>query len=183
MSRSLQTDYVRVAEQPDLSFEVLLDYASPQDAEVFVRSYREIFAPLADQRYLIRRTDRRLPHIWLMPLWLALRRLSQTTAGHPPAYYPVPTVLAVNKERAQAFADSWSTYVGGGELVYTRGQDGWRLLLEARPSGGPKSRPWPSSCGSEPGRQTHHYFLAPPPCPVAASVDGSSPPPSSRSRR
>ncbi|HLF91652.1 MAG TPA: DEAD/DEAH box helicase family protein, partial [Anaerolineales bacterium] len=51
VSRGLQPDYVRVAETPDNSYQVFLDYASPEDASVFIESYEQIFEPVVDQRY------------------------------------------------------------------------------------------------------------------------------------
>jgi superfamily II DNA or RNA helicase len=132
VSRNLQPDYVRVVEQPDLSYEVLLDYASPDDAKTFIDAYREIFAPVVDQRYLIRRSDRRLPDLWLAPFWAVLRVVLRPRGSYPPAYHPVPAVLATRRELADAFAENWRRYVGQGDLVYTRREDGWRVLLQAR---------------------------------------------------
>ncbi|HYH27566.1 MAG TPA: DEAD/DEAH box helicase family protein [Actinomycetota bacterium] len=138
VSRNLQPDFVRVVEQPDLSYEVLLDYASPDDAQVFVESYREVFAPVSDQRYLIKRDDRRLPSLWLAPLWALLRRIFRPRGGYPPAYHPVPSVLAAKRERADEFARHWNSFVGRGELVYTKREEGWRVLVEARAQRRPK---------------------------------------------
>jgi hypothetical protein len=48
------------------------------------------------------------------------------------AYHRVPDVLAIRRERAEALAHYWQRYVGGGRLVYTRNDEGRRILLEAR---------------------------------------------------
>src|SRR5262245_7781528 len=77
-------------------------------------AYRDLFAPLSNQRFLILRDDLRLPQLWLIPLWLALRPLARRAAGYPPAYYPVPRVLGGRRERAEIFARHWSRWVGGG---------------------------------------------------------------------
>jgi superfamily II DNA or RNA helicase len=138
LSRNLQVEFVRVVEQPDLSYDVLLDYASPEDAAVFVEAYREVFEPVRDQRYLIRRSDRRLPKLWLAPLWAILRVAFRPRGGYPPAYHPVPKVLAAKKERAEAFAQHWRRFVGVGDLVYTRRPEGWRVLSRARAERRPK---------------------------------------------
>jgi len=87
----VQPEYIRVVEQPDLSYEVFLDYASPEDAETFIRSDLD---PVVDQRYLIRRSEARLPRLWLAPVWAILRRLFRPREGYPPAYHPVPRLLA-----------------------------------------------------------------------------------------
>ena len=106
VSRSLQSDYVRAIEQADGSVVVLLDYASPEDAAIFIKAYRQIFAPLRDQRYLIERSDRRLPALLLRPLWIVLRSLFARNKHYDEGYRPVPDVLAVRKERAEAFANA-----------------------------------------------------------------------------
>lgn len=132
LSGHLTIDYVRVVAQDDGSYQVFVDYASEHDAATFTQAYRQVFEPIRDQRYLILRDDGRLPHVWLMPLWLALRPWARRAAGYPPAFYPVPQVLAGRKERAQAYAAAWRKFVGGGELIYTRSPEGFRLLVEAQ---------------------------------------------------
>lgn len=139
VSGNLSADFVRVAQIPDGSLEVLLDYASPEDAKVFIDSFREVFDPVVDQRYLIERSDQRLPTVWLMPFWLLLRRFVRRHT-HPPALHPVPTVLSVRKELAEAYAGHWERFVGGGELVYTRREPGRSLLIEARVQRRPRAR-------------------------------------------
>jgi hypothetical protein len=138
ISRNLQPDYLRVVEQPDNSYEVLLDYASPEDAATFIKAFGEIFAPVRDQRYLILRTDQRLPNVALMPVWLALRNFLAENAYSKPAYHPVPQVLATRKELAEVFAAQWKKYVGGGQLVFTRSEAGRSVLFQARAQARPK---------------------------------------------
>ena len=140
VSRHLQPDYIRVAETPDNSYQVFLDYASPEDASVFIECYEQIFEPVVDQRYIILRDDTRLPNIGLAPMWLVLRTWFRNTAGYEPAYHPVPKLLASNKERAEAFSHYWRREVGGGELVFTRTEEGRRMLLHARAQRRPKAK-------------------------------------------
>lgn len=131
VSVHLQGEYVRVAEHDDSTYEVTLDYASEEDAAAFIDAYRQLFDPISDQRYLIWRTDQRLPSLPLTALWLPLRTLVRSRVGRP-TYHPVPDVLAVNRQRAEVFADSWARHVGGGELTYTRTEEGRKALLQAR---------------------------------------------------
>ncbi len=138
VSANLQPDYVRVLEQPDNSYDVLLDYASPEDAATFIKTYRQVFEPVRDQRYLILRDDTRLPNVFLRPLWTALRGWFHNQALYKPAYHPVPKILAARKERAEAFERAWIQHVGGGELIYTRSDEGRRILLQARAQRRPK---------------------------------------------
>ena len=138
VSRSITPDHVRVTEQTDGSCEVSLDYASPEDAATFVRSYRQVFAPVSDQRYLILRDEDRLPNAALRPLWFSLRLFFRRRSDYPSGYHPVPDLLATRKERAEALARYWERYVGGGQLVYTRTDAGRRALLKARAGRCPK---------------------------------------------
>ncbi len=130
VSRNLQPEYVRVIAHPDDIYTVELDYASPQDAALFAQAFAELFEPVTDQRYLILRTDDRLPHLLTTGVWRFLRWLARPAMK--PAYHPVPRVLAVNQKRARAFAQAWRRYVGGGELIYTRSEAGREVLYQAR---------------------------------------------------
>jgi superfamily II DNA or RNA helicase len=138
ISRNLNPDYVRVVETDKLSYDVMLDYASPEDATTFINAYGEIFEPVVDQRYLIQRTEDRLPNLGLRMLWYPLRVWVRTTGMYPPAYHPVPKILATRKERVEIFAKHWKKYVGGGEIVYTRTHTGRSVLLAARAQRRPK---------------------------------------------
>ncbi|OQA23143.1 MAG: Type III restriction enzyme, res subunit [Chloroflexi bacterium ADurb.Bin360] len=140
LSRHLQPDYVRVVEQPDNSYEVLLDYASPEDAAAFIEAYQQLFEPVVDQRYLILRDDSSLPSLPLRVVWSRLRRLFRDAGLYQAAYHPVPKVLATRRELAEALARYWQRYVGGGELVYTRSEEGRRILLKARSQKRPKAK-------------------------------------------
>lgn len=140
ISRHLQPDYVRVVEQPDNSYEVLLDYASPEDAAAFIEAYQQLFEPVMDQRYLILRDDAPLPSLPLRMLWSRLRRLFRDAGLYQAAYHPVPKSLATRREFADSLTRHWRRYVGGGELVYTRSEEGRRILLKARSQKRPKAK-------------------------------------------
>ena len=140
VSRHLQPDYVRVVEQPDASYEVLLDYASPEDAAVFIEAYQQLFEPVVDQRYLILRDDTSLPSLPLRVLWSPLRRLFHDAGLYAAAYHPVPKALATRRELAESLARHWQRYVGGGKLIYTRSDEGRRILLQARAQRRPKAK-------------------------------------------
>lgn len=140
VSRHLQPDYVRVVEQPDNSYEVLLDYASPEDAAAFIEAYQQLFEPVVDQRYLILRDESSLPNLPLRVLWSRLRRLFRDAGLYQTAYHSVPKALATRREFAESLARHWQRYVGGGELVYTRSEEGRRILLQARSQKRPKAK-------------------------------------------
>lgn len=132
VSRNLSAEFIRVVQSGQDTYNVLLDYASPQDSDTFIRAFQEIFEPVRDQRYLIMRTEDRMPNLPLKMLWLPLRRWVRQTGMYPPAYHPVPKVLAARKERVERFAEYWARYVGGGEIIFTRSEQGRAILLAAR---------------------------------------------------
>jgi len=140
VSPNLQPEFVRVVEQLDLSYEVMLDYASTADADTFTRAFGEVLAPVRTQRYLVSRSEARLPQLWLEPLWLFLRFAFPPKGGYPPCYHPVPSLLAAKKSSAECFARHWNKHVGSGTLVFTHGPEGWRILMAARAQRRPRSR-------------------------------------------
>lgn len=138
LSKNLSPDYVRVIETEDHGYQVMLDYASPEDAATFIQAYEEIFEPVSDQRYLIMRTEDRLPNLPLRILWFPFRSWVRSAGMYPPAYHPVPRILASRKERVETFAKYWMKYVGGGKIVFTRSEMGRSVLLAARAQRRPK---------------------------------------------
>ncbi len=131
VSRNLTEKYVRAVATDDGGYEVLLDYASPEDSDTFARAYREMMGPLGDARYLIERDSTSLRNLLYRPLWLAVRTVLGLGEDLR-AYHRVPDVLASRRERAAALEKHWRRYVGGGRLVYTRTPEGRRILLQAR---------------------------------------------------
>lgn len=137
VSPNLQPDYVRVVRNADDTYQVFLDYASPQDADTFITAFGEIFEPIYDQSYLIMRTEDRLPNLPLRALWLPLRTFIRQQDMYPPAYHPVPKILS-RRERVEIFGRYWAQYVGGGQIVFTRSEQGRAILLSARSQRRPK---------------------------------------------
>jgi superfamily II DNA or RNA helicase len=131
VSAHLSDQYVRVVETEGGGYEVFVDYASPEDSDVFSRAYREMMGPLGDARYLIERDSSTLRNIVYRPLWL-LVRTALGLGEDLRAYHRVPEVLASRRERAETLARHWKRTVGGGRLVYTRTDEGRRILLQAR---------------------------------------------------
>jgi Type III restriction enzyme, res subunit len=139
IDKDVAPDSVRVAEKSE-GYEVSLEDASTEDAAVFVRSYRQIFAPVRDQRYLILRDENRLPNRTLRYMWVLFRPFFGRFEDYPPAYHPVPDLLATRRENAEAFSRHWQRYVGGGTFVYTRSAEGRRTLLIARAQRRPETK-------------------------------------------
>ena len=90
MGKGVQPESVRVAEKSD-GYEVSLEDASAEDAAVFIRSYRQIFAPVRDQRYLILRNEHRLPNRALRYIWILSAPSSAGSRTTHPRTTPSPT--------------------------------------------------------------------------------------------
>lgn len=73
-----------------------------------------------------------MPSLPRQMLWKPIRRWVRETGTYPPAYHPVPRILAWRKERVELFAKYWAKYVGGGTVVFTRSEQGRAILLAAR---------------------------------------------------
>ena len=83
-----------------------------KEQTVFFRAVRELLGPIDNPRYLLARRR----------IWRIFRE----------DYFAVPEILARKKEFAEMFAKKWRRTVGPIELVYTRTEEGRRILLRAR---------------------------------------------------
>ena len=86
---------------------VSLRGGTPREKELFAQCVQEFFAPVENQRYLLKKKG-------------------------PFEFFCVPDRFSKNKEDAQKFADSVSSAIGPCELVYTRSPQGRQVLLQAR---------------------------------------------------
>jgi hypothetical protein len=68
----------------------------------------------------------------MQAVWLPVRLLLRRHGEERPSYYPVPSLLGVNRERADGLAAEWRRWVGGGDLVLARSDEGRRVLALAR---------------------------------------------------
>jgi superfamily II DNA or RNA helicase len=131
VSSDLRAEDVRAVETEAHGYEVFVDGATPEDSDTFSQSYQQMMGPLGDARYLIERDGTSLRNWIYRPLWLLVRSTLDLNE-EVRAYHRVPDVLATRRERAETLARYWQKYVGGGRLVYTRNDEGRRILLEAR---------------------------------------------------
>ena len=84
---------------------------SMRDKELFAQTVGEFFAPVDNQRYLL--------------------KAEKVRQGQSP-YYVVPSLFDKRKEDAQKFLDFLTPTIGRYHLVYTRTEAGRQILLEAR---------------------------------------------------
>ena len=84
---------------------------SMRDKELFAQTVGEFFAPVDNQRYLL--------------------KAEKAQQGQSP-YYAVPSLFDKRKEEAQKFLDFLTPTIGRYHLVYTRTEAGRKTLFEAR---------------------------------------------------
>ncbi len=89
-----------------------LSGGSRREQSIFVRGLRELLGPIDNPRYLLARRQ----------LW----------GFFGEDYFAVPDMFARKKAFAEVFAKKWHTRVGAARLVYTRTEDGRKILLRAR---------------------------------------------------
>ena len=97
-----------------------------EQSELFAAAFAEMVAPIGAPRYLVQRYVEDG-----VSVWDAVRPLS-TYRPDRVVWHPVPSVLGVRAERAQAFARAWMTWVGGGPAVYTGNPTGAGILAGCR---------------------------------------------------
>lgn len=132
VSPSQSVDNVRIIEDATKFYDVYIDYASKEDAQIFSNCFKELLSPVTNQRYLVSRSIDNADIGFFSPIWWIFRKVFRLLRQEKVAYHPVPTILSINKDRALLFAHNWKQYVGGGDLIYTRTTEGTGLLLKLR---------------------------------------------------
>lgn len=82
-----------------------------REKELFAQALSEFFAPIENQRYILRATT----------------RVSDQTK-----YFAVPSMFDKRKEDVGAFVANIEKYIGKYEIIYTRNVEGRHILLDAR---------------------------------------------------
>lgn len=115
--RHIETDTTSLSIQaqtlPDGKVTVCLVGGTFHESSVFADCMATILGPIDRPRYLVTRAGRGPGRRWS-------------------DYHAVPERLAVKKESASSFLEAWRAYVGPGELIYTRSEQGRATLLHAR---------------------------------------------------
>ena len=113
-SGHLIDDQSRVQVEEDKDNYMVFAYlkgGSMRDKELFAQTVGEFFAPVDNQRYLL--------------------KADKVRQGQSP-YYVVPSLFDKRKEDAQKFLDFLTPTIGRYHLIYTRTEAGRKILLEAR---------------------------------------------------
>jgi hypothetical protein len=127
-------DQVRVRLNESGTYDVVLDSRDKTLVDQFARSYRELFEPIVDQRYLVRREEAAISGTFYAPIWSVLRAAFRVFRRRDVAYHALPSDFARRRELAEEFAAAWRRWVGGGDLVYTRSSAGMEVLMRERVS-------------------------------------------------
>lgn len=90
---------------------IYLKGASMREKEIFAQAITEFFAPIENQRYILK----------------ASRKVVDQTE-----YFAVPSMFDKRKDDATAFLDRIQKSLGKYDLIYTRSTQGRPILLEAR---------------------------------------------------
>lgn len=133
VSGRLTNEALAVTSLPDGSISVeVRDRWAGDDSAILARALDQLFAPIGSPRYLIRRDDGRLPSMKFQVVWLLIRAMFRREGRERPVYHAVPDALGTHRDRAEAFAHEWRRWVGGGQLVLCRSEEGRRVLGAAR---------------------------------------------------
>ena len=84
---------------------------SLREKELFAQALSEFFAPIENQRYILRAT---------------------TWVNDQTKYFAVPSMFDKRKEDVVAFVANIEKYIGKYEIIYTRNVEGRHILLDAR---------------------------------------------------
>jgi hypothetical protein len=134
---------VRVVAQPDGYYRCYLAGASLEDSGTFATALDEVLAPLQQPRYIVPRRISRPPTSTLGALALLIREAAPRPTDTV-VYHAVPAVLAVNRERVNAFGAAWNRHVSAGDPLFEqdpraqailelqRGEDPFDVLTQTR---------------------------------------------------
>jgi hypothetical protein len=93
--------------------EIIIKGGTEYERSLITDAIKEVLEPIDNPRYLVVRKSF---------FWLFNRK----------DYHAVPSMASINREFAENFRKRWAYRVGGSKLVFTRSQEGRKMLLKAR---------------------------------------------------
>jgi hypothetical protein len=113
------TDAVRLLLQDDGFYRCYLEHATREESALFAEALDELLAPLAAPRYIIPRyIAPEPPGSAFGALVLAARLAARGRVSERVVYHAVPSYLAANKARVQAFERAWQRHVSAGNALF-----------------------------------------------------------------
>lgn len=113
-SSKIKVNVKKAADGKSLS--VSLTGASERESKVFIKAISELFSPIDDPRYVI---------IGITKIFKAEKRNFTNS-------FSCPSVIGVNKESAEVFRKYLKSPAGDFELVFTRSENGRKILNECK---------------------------------------------------
>ena len=113
--RELDNVVIEICSSLDGRKDIVLTGVRRATERLVMQAIAEILGPVQNPRYILVRIS-----------WFGLKRRVD--------YHAVPAILGARKELAEQFALLWQDNVGSSKLVFTRTQEGRRVLLRARAS-------------------------------------------------
>lgn len=98
------------------SLSVSLTGATERESKVFIKAISELFSPIDDPRYVI----------------IGISKIFKTEKRNYINSFACPSVIGVNKESAEIFKKFLKSPAGDFELVFTRSENGRRILNECK---------------------------------------------------
>jgi len=109
---------ITITLRSDRSFRVFLDHVEPRHAEIFVRSFQELLAPLTNQPYVIPKYEYDQGELTDRDAFLDVY-MSGQAKPEIGSYHPVPKLLARSEKGRDAFERAWNQYVSPGFILAT----------------------------------------------------------------
>lgn len=109
---------VRVSIQEDGFYRCFLAGATEEESRRFAEALDELLSPLAAPRYIIPRLIAERPETMAAALRVVGRLTLTGHVGNRVVYHTVPTYLATNKQRVEAFRRAWERHVSPGEPLF-----------------------------------------------------------------
>ncbi len=125
---------VRVEIDEEGEYRCSLYGVAPDVSATFATALDEVVSPMASPRYVLPRWVVDPPPPGARGLGTGFKAATGLLRPTGEVWHSVPTVLGTNGTTAQAFAQAWDRWVGGGAAIYTGSPQGEGVLVTHRGS-------------------------------------------------